>query len=157
MMSGKLLKRLRISRAAGWISLLAFLLSATPRLACLCPDGNFKPFCLSAVWPNTKCCSREVCSGCSSCSQERKVVSASDGSASLRLPACCRSVMVAISFTGQVHEADCSDRGETSLKISGIGAWPGDSSISRSMAIRGAAKNACPPVNRVIALKRLTI
>ena len=152
-MSRRPLHQLHTSRAAVTAALAALLLGATPHVSCICPSGHFQSICASLGTAPSCCC--QTLHGGTCC----RHLPPGDSDAPCRLcaPRCVRIVTANLTYAGQEH----------------LSAAPGDAAAAYGAAhLAGGAQqpkawkaaSACPfsgnvgpPVDRVIALQRLTI
>ncbi len=154
----KLFKLLPAWRSITWLSLVAFLLGGTPRVGCVCADGQFRFFCTqSTSTPRCSCCGGAGKSpGRSCCASRHQPASGGQRDATIQAPQCCHPAIAAISVVEKNKESESSRPGASTHE------WFAAEALA-ALACPPAATCQSPdwirqpPADLVISLQRLTI
>jgi hypothetical protein len=150
-MSRRLLQLVRGTRATAWLTLLAFLLGATPHVNCVCPNGNLKLICIPATLWGCCCasgtCTRSCCRRASSNGQENHI--------QLRSAACSRSVTAALSLVEKEDQPGLFDQGNACPNY--VEPYGSGDLLSGFCPAALSLGDAGPPLDLIVALQRLTI
>lgn len=152
-----LFKLLPAWRAITWLTLAAFLLGGTPRVGCICANGQFTFFCAhSSGTGSCSCCGGAGKSPARSCcASKQQPASRDQRDATIQAPECCHSAIAAISVAVKTET-------ESSHPAVSPHEWFA-AQAHVALACPPAATHQAPEWNRqppddlVIRLQRLTI
>jgi hypothetical protein len=146
-----------------WLTAVTTVIGGTPRLSCLCPNGETKPLCLGTLTPSTSSC----CCGGACCSAEPiPTAAAASPCCSHAAPAGEEAGVESACCEQQLIEADVQAAPEKAGGVSKHSLNPVWLPLAESIAsvanqlqssARGFIPPAVPPPDRVVVFQHLLI